>query len=199
MSLAGKTLFITGASRGIGLAIALRAARDGANIAIAAKTEKPHPKLPGTIYTAADEVERAGGKALPLVLDVCDEAMAKAALAQAANRFGGMTFTREGEANPKSGMSQTVILRGNNPQDRMSALPPKADIDRQTFRRRLDMIVTSKVLKFAGHHHETSPQTIFAFGRGRCGFAGRFAHRIGARLPGAAGAYHCGISCRQRA
>ena len=67
MSLAGKTLFITGASRGIGLAIALRAARDGANIAIAAKTAEPHPKLAGTIYTAAEEIERAGGKALPLV------------------------------------------------------------------------------------------------------------------------------------
>jgi citronellol/citronellal dehydrogenase len=90
VSLAGKTLFITGASRGIGLAIALRAARDGANIAIAAKTEKPHPKLPGTIYTAADEIERVGGKALPLVLDVRDEAMVKAALAQTADRFGGI-------------------------------------------------------------------------------------------------------------
>ena len=90
VSLAGKTLFITGASRGIGLAIALRAARDGANIAIAAKTEKPHPKLPGTIYTAADEIERAGGKALPLVLDVRDDAMVKAALAQTADRFGGI-------------------------------------------------------------------------------------------------------------
>ena len=90
MSLAGRTLFITGASRGIGLAIALRAARDGANIAIAAKTEKPHPKLPGTIYTAAEDIERAGGQALPLVLDVRDEGMVKAALVQAANRFGGI-------------------------------------------------------------------------------------------------------------
>jgi len=90
VSLAGKTLFITGASRGIGLAIALRAARDGANIAIAAKTEKPHPKLPGTIYTAAAEVERSGGKALPLVLDVRDEGMVKTALAQTADRFGGV-------------------------------------------------------------------------------------------------------------
>jgi citronellol/citronellal dehydrogenase len=90
VSLAGKTLFITGASRGIGLAIALRAARDGANIAIAAKTEKPHPKLPGTIYTAADEIERAGGKSLPLALDVRDDAMVKAALAQTADRFGGI-------------------------------------------------------------------------------------------------------------
>ena len=66
MSLEGKTLFITGASRGIGLAIALRAARDGANIAIAAKSDKPHPKLPGTIHTAAAEIEAAGGKALAL-------------------------------------------------------------------------------------------------------------------------------------
>src|SRR5262252_9566854 len=67
--LAGKTLFITGASRGIGLAIALRAAREGANIAIAAKTEHPHPKLPGTIFTAAEEIEKAGGRALPLAVD----------------------------------------------------------------------------------------------------------------------------------
>jgi len=90
MSLAGKTLFITGASRGIGLAIALRAARDGANIAVAAKTSEPHPKLTGTIYTAAEEIERAGGKALPLVVDVRDEAMVKAALAETATRFGGI-------------------------------------------------------------------------------------------------------------
>src|SRR6201986_4072341 len=70
-SLKGKTLFISGASRGIGLAIALRAARDGANIAIAAKTTEPHPKLKGTIYTAADDIRAAGGKALPLVCDIC--------------------------------------------------------------------------------------------------------------------------------
>jgi citronellol/citronellal dehydrogenase len=90
MSLAGKTLFITGASRGIGLAIGLRAARDGANVAIAAKTAEPHPKLAGTIYTAAEEVERAGGKALPLTVDVRDEAMVKDALDQTAARFGGV-------------------------------------------------------------------------------------------------------------
>ena len=90
MSLAGKTLFIAGASRGIGLAIALRAARDGANIAIAAKTSEPHPKLTGTIYTAAEEIERAGGKALPLVVDVRDEAMVKEALAETAAPVGGL-------------------------------------------------------------------------------------------------------------
>src|SRR5271154_2513649 len=90
MSLAGKTLFITGASRGIGLAIALRAARDGANIAIAAKTTEPHPKLAGTIYSAAEEIERAGGKALPLVVDVRDEAMVKDALIETTKRFGGI-------------------------------------------------------------------------------------------------------------
>jgi len=74
MSLAGKTMFMTGGSRGIGLAIALRAARDGAKIAIAAKTATPHRHLPGTIYTAAAEIEKAGGKALPLVVDVRNDA-----------------------------------------------------------------------------------------------------------------------------
>jgi citronellol/citronellal dehydrogenase len=90
MSLAGKTLFITGASRGIGLAIALRAAGDGANIAIAAKTATPHPKLAGTIYTAADDIVRAGGNALPLVVDVRDEAAVKTALDATAQKFGGV-------------------------------------------------------------------------------------------------------------
>ena len=90
MSLKGKTLFITGASRGIGLAIALRAARDGANVAVAAKTETPHPKLPGTIHSAAEEIEKAGGKALPLVVDVRDEESVKKALDQTAAHFGGI-------------------------------------------------------------------------------------------------------------
>ena len=90
MSLSGKTLFITGASRGIGLAIALRAARDGANIAIAAKTAEPHPKLAGTIYTAAREIEQAGGRALPLAVDVRDEAAVVAAARQCAEQFGGI-------------------------------------------------------------------------------------------------------------
>lgn len=90
MSLSGKTLFVTGASRGIGLAIALRAARDGANVAIAAKTDAPHPKLPGTIHTAAAEIEAAGGKALPLVVDVRDEAAIKAAVDKTVERFGGI-------------------------------------------------------------------------------------------------------------
>jgi citronellol/citronellal dehydrogenase len=88
--LAGKTLFITGASRGIGLAIALRAARDGANIAVAAKTETPHPKLTGTIHTAAEEIEKAGGRALPLVVDVRDEAAVCDAIARTAQHFGGI-------------------------------------------------------------------------------------------------------------
>ena len=81
MSLGSKTLFVTGASRGIGLAIALRAARDGANITIAAKTVKPDPRLPGTIFTAAEEIEKAGGKALPLPCDIRDgQSVAKAVL-----------------------------------------------------------------------------------------------------------------------
>jgi citronellol/citronellal dehydrogenase len=90
MSLKGKTLFITGGSRGIGLAIAIRAARDGANVAIAAKTAERHPKLPGTIYTAAAAVEAAGGVALPIVLDVRDEQAVERALAETAERFGGL-------------------------------------------------------------------------------------------------------------
>src|SRR5919112_1189141 len=90
MSLRGKTLFITGASRGIGLAIGLRAARDGANVAIAAKTAEPHPKLPGTIYSAAAEIEAAGGKALPLLVDVRDEASVQQAIDGTAATFGGL-------------------------------------------------------------------------------------------------------------
>jgi citronellol/citronellal dehydrogenase len=90
MPLAGKTLFITGASRGIGLAIALRAARDGANIAIAAKTATPHPRLPGTIHTAAEAIAKAGGQALPLEVDVRDEAAVKDAIEHTARHFGGI-------------------------------------------------------------------------------------------------------------
>jgi citronellol/citronellal dehydrogenase len=90
MSLNGKTLFITGASRGIGLAIGLRAAKDGANVVIAAKTAEPHPKLPGTIYTAAEEIEKAGGRALPLVVDVRDEEAVKGAIAKTVETFGGL-------------------------------------------------------------------------------------------------------------
>ncbi len=90
MSLKGKTLFITGASRGIGLAIGLRAARDGANVVVAAKTAEPHPKLPGTIHTAAEQIEAAGGRALPLVVDVRDEAAVKGALDRTVATFGGL-------------------------------------------------------------------------------------------------------------
>src|SRR5580658_4399992 len=86
--LKGKTLFVTGASRGIGLAIALAAARDGANVAIAAKTDAPHPRLPGTIHSSAAEIEKAGGRALPLVVDVRDEASVKAAIERTVAAFG---------------------------------------------------------------------------------------------------------------
>jgi citronellol/citronellal dehydrogenase len=89
-SLAGKTLFITGASRGIGLAIALRAASDGANVTIAAKTTTPHPRLPGTIHSAAEAIEAAGGRALPLAVDIRDEAEVESAVAQTVATFGGL-------------------------------------------------------------------------------------------------------------
>lgn len=90
MSLKGKTLFISGGSRGIGLAIALRAARDGANVTIAAKTDTPHPKLPGTIHTAAEEIEKAGGKALPVLCDIREETQVAEAVAKTVERFGSI-------------------------------------------------------------------------------------------------------------
>jgi citronellol/citronellal dehydrogenase len=90
MSLKGKTLFISGGSRGIGLAIAIRAARDGANVTIAAKTAEPHPKLPGTIFTAAEEIERAGGKALPVLCDIREERQVAEAVEKTVAKFGGI-------------------------------------------------------------------------------------------------------------
>ena len=106
MNLAGKTLFITGASRGIGLAIAKRAAADGANIAIAAKTTQAHPKLPGTIYTAAEEIEAAGGKALPLVCDIRFEDQVQAAVDKTVETFGGIDIC----INNASAISPTPTL-----------------------------------------------------------------------------------------
>jgi citronellol/citronellal dehydrogenase len=105
MPLKNHTLFITGASRGIGLAIALRAARDGANIVIAAKTDTPHPKLPGTIFTAADEIAKAGGNALPLTVDVRDEAQVKSAFERTVATFGGLDIV----VNNASAVSRTPV------------------------------------------------------------------------------------------
>src|SRR5258708_38169882 len=89
-TLADKTIFISGGSRGIGLAVALRAARDGANVAIAAKTAEPHPSLPGTISSAARQIEEAGGRALPLVCDIREEEQVEAAVTATVKRFGGI-------------------------------------------------------------------------------------------------------------
>jgi citronellol/citronellal dehydrogenase len=111
-TLQGKTLFITGASRGIGLAIALKAARDGANIAIAAKTETPHPKLPGTIYSAAKEIEQAGGRALPLVVDVRDEQAVKNAIDKTAGTFGSLDIVvNNASAIQLTGVAETDMRR----------------------------------------------------------------------------------------
>ncbi|HTK79552.1 MAG TPA: NAD(P)-dependent oxidoreductase [Rhizomicrobium sp.] len=109
VSLAGKTLFITGASRGVGLAIALKAASDGANVAIAAKTAEPHPKLPGTIYTAAEEIERAGGIALPLVCDIRFEDQVNAAVEQTVGKFGSIDIC----VNNASAIQLTGTLQTN--------------------------------------------------------------------------------------
>ncbi|MDO9246381.1 MAG: NAD(P)-dependent oxidoreductase [Phenylobacterium sp.] len=112
MSLQGKTLFVTGASRGIGLAIALRAARDGANIAIAAKTAEPHKHLPGTIYSAAKEIEAAGGKALPLIVDVRDESSVYEAVEKTVGAFGGIDIcVNNASAIQLTGTLQTDMKR----------------------------------------------------------------------------------------
>ena len=111
-SLKGKTLFVSGGSRGIGLAIALRAARDGANVAIAAKTAEPHPKLKGTIYTAAEEVRAAGGKALPVLCDIRDEAQVIAAIDKTVAEFGGIDIlVNNASAIMLTGTLQTPMKR----------------------------------------------------------------------------------------
>jgi citronellol/citronellal dehydrogenase len=107
MTLKGRALFITGASRGIGLAIALRAARDGARIAIAAKTTAPHPKLPGTIHSAADAIRAAGGEALPIACDIRFADQVEAAVAQAVSAFGGIDIC----VNNASAISLTSTLQ----------------------------------------------------------------------------------------
>ncbi|MSO69904.1 MAG: NAD(P)-dependent oxidoreductase [Alphaproteobacteria bacterium] len=111
-SLKGKTLFITGASRGIGEAIGLRAARDGANIVIAAKTETAHAKLPGTIHSAAEAMENAGGQALPLVMDIRDEAQIARAVEAAIARFGGIDIlVNNASAISLTGTAETPLKR----------------------------------------------------------------------------------------
>ncbi len=105
--LSGKTMFISGGSRGIGLAIAKRAAEDGANIIIAAKTADPHPKLPGTIYSAAEEIEAAGGKAAPVVCDIRDDAAVQAAVDAGVKKFGGIDIC----VNNASAISLTPTLQ----------------------------------------------------------------------------------------
>jgi citronellol/citronellal dehydrogenase len=111
-SLQGKTVFITGASRGIGKAIGLRAARDGANVVVTGKTEEPHPKLPGTIHTAAAEMEAAGGKAFAIAMDVRDEAQVERAIAQTVDRFGGLdVLVNNASAIALTGTLETSMKR----------------------------------------------------------------------------------------
>ncbi|XP_049869540.1 hydroxysteroid dehydrogenase-like protein 2 isoform X2 [Pectinophora gossypiella] len=110
--LAGRTLFVTGASRGIGKAIALKAAKDGANVVIAAKTADPHPKLPGTIYTAAEEIEAVGGKALPCIVDVRDEKQVQKAIDEAIKKFNGIDIlVNNASAISLTGTAQTDMKR----------------------------------------------------------------------------------------
>ena len=138
MTLRGKTLFITGGSRGIGLAIGLRAARDGANVVIAAKTAEPHPKLPGTIYTAAAEIEAAGGKALPLLVDVRDEELVANAIAKTVETFGGLDIV----VNNASAISLTKT--------------PETDMKRFDLMHDINTRGTFMVSKYAIAHLEKS-------------------------------------------
>ncbi|AFN64325.1 SDR family oxidoreductase [Mycobacteroides abscessus] len=110
-SLAGKTIIMSGGSRGIGLAIALRAARDGANVAIMAKTAEPHPKLPGTIYTAAEEIEAAGGHALPLLGDVRDDEVVASAVAQTVEKFGGIDIVVNNASALNLAPSESISMK----------------------------------------------------------------------------------------
>lgn len=118
MSLKGKTLFISGGSRGIGLAIALRAARDGANVTIAAKTAEPHPKLPGTIYSAVEEIEQAGGNGLPVLCDIREEGQVADAVAKTVERFGGIDIC----VNNASAIQLTGTLETDMKRDRKSVV-----------------------------------------------------------------------------
>lgn len=112
MTFQGKTVFITGASRGIGKAIGLRLAKEGANVVIAAKTAEPHPKLPGTIYTAAEEMEAVGGKTLPLIVDVRSEEKVQAAVDKAVETFGGIDIlVNNASAIMLTGTLQTPMKR----------------------------------------------------------------------------------------
>ena len=112
VDLSGKTLFISGASRGIGLAIAKKAAADGANIAIAAKTTEPHPKLPGTIFPAAEEIEASGGKALPLIVDVRFEDQVEEAMAKTAKTFGGIDILVNNASAINLAGTESVSMKG---------------------------------------------------------------------------------------
>ena len=139
MSLAGKTVFITGASRGIGLAIALRAARDGANIAIAAKTTEPHPKLEGTIHTAAEAIKEAGGKALPIGTDIRDEEAVKYAVAHTVDAFGGIDIV----VNNASAIALTQT--------------PQTEMKRFDLMHQINTRGTYMVTKYALPHLEKAP------------------------------------------
>ncbi len=164
MSLQGKRIFITGGSRGIGLAIALKAARDGASIAIAAKTAEPNPKLPGTIFTAAEEINAAGGKALAIQCDLRDENQIAAAVAQAADEFGGIdilinnasaiNLTRTEETPAKRfDLMFDVNVRGTflTSQAAISHLRASADAGRNPHILNLSPPLSMKAMWFKNH------------------------------------------------
>jgi citronellol/citronellal dehydrogenase len=185
MTLAGKTLFITGASRGIGLAIALKAARDGANIAIAAKTADPNPKLPGTIFSAAAEIERAGGKALAIQCDIRFEDQVAAAVRRTAERFGGIDIcVNNASAISLTGMLETEMKRFdlmNQVNSRGSFLVSKLCLPLLLKAQNPHVLMLSPPLEmqakwFAGH----TAYSMAKYGMSMCvlGLAAEFAGRV---------------------
>ena len=197
MTLAGKTMFISGASRGIGLAIAKRAAADGANIALVAKTAEPHPKLEGTIYTAAKEIEEAGGQALPIVGDVRDGDSVAAAVAKAVEQFGGIDICVNNASAINLGSIEEVPLKRfdlmNGIQVRGTYAVSQACIPHMKGRQNPHILTLSPPLRLEPQWLEPTPYMMAKFGMTLCalGIAEEM-RQDGNRVEHAVAAHHGG-------
>ena len=172
MTFAGKTMFISGASRGIGLAIAKRVAADGANIALVAKTTEPHPKLPGTIYTAAKEIEEAGGQALPIVGDVRDGDSVAAAVAKAVEQFGGIDICVNNASAINLGSIEEVPLKRfdlmNGIQVRGTYAVSQACIPHMKGRENPHILTLSPPIRLESQWLKPTPYMMAKFGMTLC-------------------------------
>jgi citronellol/citronellal dehydrogenase len=175
MSLSGKTMFISGASRGIGLAIAARAARDGANVALIAKTAEPHPKLPGTVFTAAKELEDAGGHALPIVGDIRDGDAVAAAVAQTVEQFGGIDICVNNASAINLGSITEVPLKRfdlmNGIQVRGTYAVSQACIPHMKGRENPHILTLSPPIRLEGKWLKPTAYMMAKYGMTLCGLA----------------------------